>query len=113
MRGHETLIQMRKAGRKPAIVFVNDYPCKTDWSEWGEHATICTAGDSLSSIDFRCLLGLTASISATTEARAKSLFSKAKQAGATVVAACHVQKNVNPWEQKGWTEIFHSEKPSA
>jgi hypothetical protein len=113
MKGHEPLIQLRKAGTRPAIVFVNDYPCKTDWHEWGEHATICTSGDQLSSIDFRLLVGLTASISACTEARAKALFEKAKQAGATTVAACLIQPNVSAWEQTGWADIYHKEKESA
>ena len=110
MRGHETIIQMRLAGRKPSIVFVNDYPCKTDWSEFGEHATVCTDGDTLSSVDLRCLVGLTASISASTESRAKALFAKAKQAGAVRVAACHVQQGKQPWEQSGWAEIYNGEK---
>lgn len=113
MRGHEALIQMRIAGRRPAIVFVNDYPCKTDWFDWGDYATICTAGDTISSIDFRCLKGLTANISATTAARAKALFEKAKAAGATTVAACHVQPNTAIRDQSGWTEIYHMEKEIA
>ena len=104
MKGHETLIQLRQAGRKPQIVFINDYPCKTDWSEYGDHATICTAGDALSSIDFRCVVGLTVSISASTEARAKALFAKAKNFGATTVAACHYLPGR---QQTGWAEVHH------
>ncbi len=99
MRGHHDLIAQRLRGRAPRIVFVNDYPCRTNWFETHDHATLCTAGDPLSSLDLRCLVGLRVSISATTEARAKALFDRAKAAGAAVVAACA--------DQTGWAEIFH------
>ena len=110
MLGHTDLIQVRLSGEKPAMVFVNDYPCETDWFQWGEHATVCTAGDSLSKIDFRCLVGLTVSISTTTETRAKALFQKAIEAGATTVAACHVQQGIQPHKQNGWFEIYRMEQ---
>lgn len=107
MRGHENLIQLRKEGKVPKIVFLNDYPCQTDWFEHADHATVCTAGDPISSLDLRFLVGLTVSISASTESRAKALFTKAKWFGAKTVAACHVQQGVRPWEQAGWTEVHH------
>lgn len=110
MKGHDTLIQLRKAGRVPKIVFVNDYPCKTDWFEHSDHATICTDGEALSSLDLRCLTGLRVSISASTESRAKALFAKAKWFDAKTVAACHVQAGVKPWEQSGWFEIYHAKE---
>ena len=107
MKGHDHLIQLRKAGRAPKIVFLNDYPCKTDWHTYGDHATVCTHGDLMSSLDLRFLVGLTVSISASTESRAKALFAKAKWFGAKTVAACHVQQGVKPWEQSGWVEVHH------
>jgi hypothetical protein len=85
MKGHETLLQLRKAGRAPKIVFVNDYPCKTDWFHWGDHATVCVAGDGLESIDFRFAKGLTLSISAINKTRAKALFELGKASGAKTV----------------------------
>lgn len=86
MKGHETLIQLRKAGRTPKIVFVNDYPCKTDWFHWGDHATICVDGGGVENIDFRFANGLTLNISALNKNRAKSLFEIGKSSGAVVVA---------------------------
>jgi hypothetical protein len=108
MKGHQALIQLRKTGLTPKIVFINDYHCKTDWIEYRDHATLCTAGDSLSSLDLRCINGLAVSISASTESRAKALFAKAKWFGAKTVAACHVQEGVKLWDQSGWTEIYHA-----
>lgn len=106
MRGHTEVERIRMAGRLPKIVFVNDYPCKTDWFETGEHATVCTHRDEIGGIDFRFLKGLTVSISSESESRAKRLFDRAKKDGASVVAACHVQPGVGLMNQSGWTEIY-------
>lgn len=109
MRGHGKIIEMRLAGKKPPFVFVNDYPCKTDWFEVDDHATVSTHGDSVSSLDMRFLFGLKVSICATSESRAKALFEAAKRAGAAVVAASHTFP-VNPHRcESGWTEIWHKE----
>ena len=118
MRGHEPIIAMRKAGTTPSIVFINDFPCQTarDWHNPGEkygevwpadHATVSTAGDALSSLDLRFLVGLTVSITSESESRAKALFAKAKWFGANTVAACHVQPGRHHL-QAGWFEIFHT-----
>lgn len=119
MRGHEPLISMRKAGRTPKIVFINDYPDEIarDWHNPGEkfgeiwppdHATVSTAGDPISSLDLRFLVGLTVSITSLSESRAKALFAKAKWFGAKTVAACHQQVDKPIYKQSGWTEIYHS-----
>lgn len=107
MRGHEKLIEMRRAGKVPQIVFVNDYPCKTDWFETGEHVTLCTAGDSITLLDLRCLVGLRVSISSPNESRAKALAEHCKAAGAATVAACHVQDGCPSFDQAGWAEVWH------
>lgn len=106
MRGQDHIIQMRIAGRTPKIVFLNDWPCKTDWFEHSDHATVSTAGDALSSLDLRFLVGLTVSISSESETRAKALFAKSKWFGAKTVAAVHCIPSVLPHKQSGWTEVF-------
>lgn len=106
MRGHEHLIEMRRAKKSPRYVFVNDYPCQTDWFETGDHATICTAGDSVDLLDLRCLVGLIVSVSSPVEARAKALLEACKRAGAAVVAACHVQAERHQFDQSGWTAVW-------
>lgn len=108
MRGHDKIIEARIAGSTPSIVFLNDYPCKTDWFDFSDYSTICTAGDPVTSLDLRFLIGLTVSISATSEQRAKALFDRVKQAGAKVVAACHIQ-NTHHTAQTGWFEIYRKE----
>jgi len=113
MNGHETIIQMRKGGQSPGIVFINDYPCKTNWAEWGEYATICTKGDSISSLDLRFLVGLSVSISATSESRAKALFDLCKKACAKTVAACQVIEEHHHSKQTGWAEVWHATQKEA
>jgi hypothetical protein len=109
MRGHGKIIEARMKRKVPPFVFVNDYPCKTDWFEYGEHATVCTAGDALSGMDFRFLTELKVSISALSEGRAKAIFERVKAAGASVVAACHVVDGCSHHEQTGWSQVWRKE----
>ena len=104
MRGHENIIRARLAGKCPSFVFVNDYPCSTD-----DRDTVCTCHDAIPTLDFRFLTGLRVSISATSEDRAKALFERVKAAGASVVAAVHVQTDKSAFQQTGWTEVFKKE----
>lgn len=114
MRGHERLIDMRKAGKAPKIVFVNDYQCATDWFESpDDHVTICTDGDAIELLDLRFLVGVMVSVGSTNERRAKALFDRCKAASASVVAACHVQKQTHPTLQTGWTQIWRKETAVA
>jgi hypothetical protein len=108
MKGHNTIIASRLCRNKPPFVFVNDYPCKTDWFETGEQATVCTHADNLANNDFRFLVGCSVSISANTEPRAKELFKRIKDAGATTVAACHIQPSQHATEQPGWCEVWRA-----
>lgn len=113
MRGHERLIELRRAKKSPRFVFVNDYPCSTDWFETGDHTTICTAGDSVELLDLRCLVGLTVSVSSPVESRAKALLNACKRAGAAVVAACHVQADRHQFDQSGWTAVWRRNEEVA
>ena len=113
MRGHGKIIEARMAGKKPPFVFLNDYPCKTDWFEFGEHATVSTDGDPLANLDLRFLVGLAVSISATSEHRAKALYERAKAAGAATIAACHINTHEPPWNQTGWFEIYRKESSNG
>ena len=113
MHGHTDIIANRMQGRAPRFVFVNDYPCKTDWFEQSEQATVCTHGDHIGMLDLRFLVGLRVSISATTEARAVALFEHVKAAGAVAVAVVHVLPDCAPSNQRGWCQVFNKEVASA
>lgn len=121
MRGHAPIIRMRLAGRRPAIVFVNDFKCETskDWHDPGarygkefepDHATVqIDPADSITSLDFRWVAGLTVSVSGSTEARAKALHKACINAGAAIVASTHAQLDETQRVVSGWTEIYHKE----
>lgn len=111
MRGHERLVEARHNRKTVSgVVFINDFPCKTDWANWGDSVTVSTAGDIVQTLDLRFLLGLKVSISSESEIRAKALFEKCKASGASVVAACHIQTGKRPFEQAGWCEVWSQEK---
>lgn len=104
MRGHEKLIALRRAGKRPAIVFVNDFLCPTDWFETGDrHVTVSVAGEALNRVDLRFLVGLTVSATSFEEARARDLLSACQRAGAAVVGAGHVNGN-----ESGWCEVWRN-----
>lgn len=119
MRGHENIITLRKRGTSPKTVFVNDYPCDTDWYNPGakygqvwpsDHATVSTAGDVIQLLDMRYLVGLQVIISSGSETRAKALFEKAKASGAKTVAACQTIGNAPRDMRMGWFEIFRKQE---
>lgn len=113
MRGQDALIAQRLQRRAPAIVFVNDYPCRTDWFESHEQATLCTHGDAIDLLDLRCLVGLRVSISALSAERAQALFERACACGAAVVAAVQIQPERHPTEQQGWCQIYRKENSNG
>ena len=108
MRGHEKIIELRRGGVKPKFVFINDYPCKTDWFEHSDHATVCTHGDVIQLLDMRFLVGLRVSISSPSETRSKAIFEKVKLAKAAAVAANHVQEYRHQYDQDGWCEVWNA-----
>lgn len=111
MKGHQPIIEMRLNRKAPRIVFLNDYPCKTDWFENpGDAATVCTHGDRIETLDLRFLVGLVVSISSPDENRAKALYSRCRGIGVSAVGACHIQSDKKVWEQAGWTEIWTRSK---
>lgn len=122
MIGHHPIIKMRSKGKRPSIVFINDFPTPEamDWHNPGaaykqvwepDHATVqIDDGDRIESLDFRFLNGLTVSATGSTEARAKALFTVCIAAGAKTVAAVHAIGVGTNNVESGWTEIYHAEK---
>lgn len=97
MRGHEKLVAMRRVGRRPNIVFLNDFDCVTDWFETdGQHVIVCCAGDNLMRADLRFLVGLTVSAVSDSDERARELLAACQRAGAAVVGA----------GGPGWCEVW-------
>lgn len=102
MTGHEPLQQMRRAGRRPACVWVmdDDTPLSREQAiTWHQHPNpfagrffahvLLSADDIPEAVDFRCLVGLPVLMDTHRgPARAKRLFAALVAAGAeTVIAA--------------------------
>lgn len=110
MRGHEAIIDMRKQGRRPAVVFLNDYPCaaELEWSSYSEHATVEVCGDQPELLDLRFVIGMRVSISAETVDRAKRFMEACKQAGAALVGAGVVEV-INGRHEGTWSAVWSKE----
>ena len=109
MKGHEQILVERLFGKAPGWVVVNDYPCETDWAQWGDVPTVCVFGDVLHRLDFRFLVGLQVSVTSPDEGRAKELFQRIKAAGAMLVGAGHITEGIHPALANGWVDIFVKE----
>lgn len=86
MRGHTDIIKMRREGRKPPIVFLNDWPLSTKWREPTDLLEVSIVDEKPQHADLRFLIGLRVSIACSTETRAKAFFEAAKAAKAEIVA---------------------------
>lgn len=104
MRGAEKLIELRKAGRRPSVVFINDYPTPAMYLDG---TTVDISGSDLSSVDLRFLVGLTVSTGASTERRAKDILEACKRAGAAVVAVCHVPDLRRDQNNNDYVEVWN------
>lgn len=93
MHGHEPLIAMRKAGKKPTMVFLSDFPEKSNWHETGDYPEISVFHDVPERADLRFLVNLNVTITASTKDRAKALLAACVKAGATSVSTCYHPNN--------------------
>lgn len=96
MTGHEPLIELRKLGKKPAMVFLTDFDCQPDWHIYNNRPEICVSKDQPLRCDLRFLVGLNVTISASSKERAIKFFENCKQSGATLVASTYHQ--YYPWK---------------
>lgn len=121
MRGQDKIIKMRKQGKRPAIIFINDTPelsvLSKEWHNPGEkygevwrpdHACVdILETDTVELLDLRFVTGCIVSISSGDEKRSKSLFDACKLAGAKVVAACHSIDHGGRITT-GWCEVWRA-----
>lgn len=89
MHGHEPLIAMRKAGRKPTMVFLSDFSEKSSWHESGDYPEINVFHDVPDRADLRFLVNLNVTITASTKDRAKAFLAACVEAGANSVSTCY------------------------
>lgn len=95
MTGHEPILAMRRARRKPAFVTVSDRPCHTDWAKWGDQPVVCVAGDTPELLDLRFLVGTTALVEGFDEARVARIAKVCEPIAARVIAT--VARPIDTW----------------
>ena len=106
MKGHEAVIAMRQSGRKPGFIFINDYPCATDWERFDDYATVSIdPKEQPEWLDLRFLIDCRVSVSSTSEKRAQGLFEACKAANVSLVAAGVVQPEAR-YNQTGWVGVW-------
>jgi len=108
MRGHQEVIHMRETGKRPAIVFLNDYPSKFMEREYaGDNFSVCLDdGEQPEWLDLRFLVGLTVSVSASSKSRAKRFLEACKAAGAATVAVGSPPEFGDPWCKLNYSEVW-------
>lgn len=87
MTGQKNLIEMRMRGVKPACVCLYDFPFDTDWAKWGDLPRVTVHKDKIIDLDLRFVVGMTVMIESHDKGRAKNLFEKCINDGASIVAA--------------------------
>lgn len=104
MRGHHKVIELRQSGKRPAVVFVNDYPTNPAYLDG---TTVDISGDDLAGLDLRFLVGLVVSTGSHNEARAQAILEACKRAGAAMVACCHIPLKRQEQKTTDYLEIWN------
>lgn len=90
MRGHDRIIAMRQKGFRPQAVYIWDTPVSIADPQWIEDfrfMEVCTAGDSIGSLDLRFLVGIPATVFGDNVSRVRQIAAGCKKAGAPMVVA--------------------------
>jgi len=109
MKGHEGIIKLRKQGKSPELILLDDFAHEspmTDWEEYDSVPTVCVHHDAIEGLDLRFMVGCRVSITSHDEERAKRLFAACKAAGARWIAASHMI-NLGEVHKSGWSELYH------
>lgn len=87
MTGHELIIAMRRMGKKPTVVWVNDYP-----EAMGDNNVILAGDDIPEMLDLRFLIGTTAVCASPNKARLARIAKACIEAKAKrVITSLHVE----------------------
>lgn len=108
MRGHDAVIKMRLQGFKPASVWIWDMPGYVGSSKWIEDLQmpqIETAGDDLSSIDLRFVVGCEVFVNAESVGRGKRIAAMCQKSEASRVVVFAADKAA-VWEKGGTWQNF-------
>lgn len=108
MIGHEKIIQLRKVGKVPIIVFVDEYKVCLNWEEFNDHVSVYIGPEEpLELLDLRWSVGLVVSTGSTSEKRAKELLEAFKPYCNTVASSHSFQPEGKSYFLTEWSEVWH------
>jgi hypothetical protein len=108
MTGQDAIKELRRSGRKPMWVYINDYPCATGRTEHTDSYTVSIdPTEAIEALDLRFLIGLKVNVAGSTEKRARALLEACKLAGAVTVAVTARADADDPWSERNYAEIWH------
>lgn len=96
MRGHEPIVDMRRRGKKPAMVFIDAFETASQcWREWPARdlsmpQVEVPEDDALSGLDLRFVVGLRVMVTGHTARRVEAIRDLCIEAGASRVIAAVV-----------------------
>ena len=104
MRGHESLIAMRRKGHRPGMVFVwcGDDQLK-EWADWPQasphraHIEVADS-DQLAGLDWRCVVGMTVLVQGLSKSRVMSVCHQCLENGAKRVLAAFLGHSGSGWD---------------
>ena len=107
MIGHQGILKLRFAGKKPQMVFIIEDNYATDWEKYGDYPTICIRPEeAVELLDLRFLVGLGVSITSTSETRSRLLCEVCKRYCDTVAASHLIRIPNKTIFTTGWSEIW-------
>ena len=105
MKGHEPIISLRLQGKAPSFIFINDFPCKTDWEEHQDHATVCVYQEPIKTLDLRFLIDMAVLVCSEDLDRSKGLYMACKRHHPKTLIATHVVPK-HYLDQDGWGRFY-------
>ena len=103
MRGHEHVIAVRVAGRKPQGIYLWDTPVAISGPQWAEDYAfmdVCTAGDPVGALDLRFVVGLPVTVFGDDTKRVREIAGACCKGGAERVIAS-VGDKFAVWTKEG------------
>lgn len=103
MRGHEHIVNVRMAGKKPRGVYLWDTAVTIKGPAWAEDflfMDVCTAGDAVEALDLRFVVGLPVTVFGDDAKRVRGIAAECCKAGATRVIAMAGEKFAL-WSKEG------------
>lgn len=99
MTGQDTILAMRRAGRRPDFVWVSDFAQATL-----DGLTVRVAGDTPELLDLRFLVGVTALVDGSDPARVQRIAKACQQVAKRVIASVIQPVNEVRWETRQITD---------